>query len=574
MPAHDAPGGYVVHRRAGSPASAVIRLLVILFSISLVAAACGGDDDDSGGDDSGGNGANTTAADDSTPVPGGSITYGLEAETNGGYCLQEAQLAISGIQVTRTLYDTLTAPDEDGKIQPFLAKSVEPNADYTEWTIKIPDGIKFSDGTTLDAQLVADNLNAYAGKYPARKPQLFIFVFLDVKEIKATDASTVVVSTARPWVAFPWFLWSSSRLGIMGRSQLDASSTDCANKLVGTGPFMLDHWTVNQELVAKKNPNYWMKDTDGNQLPYLDQVTYKPIAEVAQRVNALESGQIDLMHTSDTEQLAKRLRPMQKKGDIGLLESDKFGETNYSMLNSSKPPFDNIHARKAVAYATNNELLIKVRGGGIGQPASGPFAEGVEGYLEDTGYPGFDVEKAKEEAAAYKKDTGKDLEFTYSYVTSESGALTAQELQTEMADAGIKMTPAPAGDQATTINKALAHDFQAVGWRNHPGADPDTQYVWWQSTSPVNFGSINDPQLDKLLADGRSETDPAKRQKIYEDLNKLFASQVYNVWGSWTVWAVAYQSNVHGLLGPTMPSGANFPGLGAGHFVTGMWVTK
>jgi peptide/nickel transport system substrate-binding protein len=564
----------VVQRRAGSPASAVIRLLVVLFAIALIGAACGGDDDDSGGSNSGGGASNTTATDDSKPVMGGSLTYGLEAETNGGYCLPEAQLAISGIQVTRTLYDTLTAPDENGKIQPYLAKSVEPNADYTEWTITIPEGIKFSDGTTMDAQLVADNLNAYAGKYPARKPQLFIFVFQDVDTITATNPTTVVVKTKKPWVAFPWFLWSSSRLGIMGRAQLDGSGTDCANKLVGTGPFILDHWTVNQELVAKKNPNYWMKDKDGNQLPYLDQVTYKPIAEGAQRVNALESGQIDVMHTSDTEQLAKRLRPDQDKGKIGLLESDKFGETNYTMLNSGKPPFDNIHARKAVAYATNTPLLIKVRGGGIGQPASGPFAEGVEGYLKDTGFPGFDVEKAKTEAAAYKTDTGKDLSFTYSYVTSESGALTAQELQTEMSDAGIKMTPAPAGDQATTINKALAHDFEAVGWRNHPGADPDTQYVWWQSTSPVNFGNIKDPEMDKLLADGRSETDLAKRKTLYEDLNKLFGEKVYNVWSSWTVWAIAYSPKVHGILGPTMPAGANFPGLGAGHWVTGVWVTK
>jgi peptide/nickel transport system substrate-binding protein len=545
----------------------------------MIAAACGGDDDDdsSGGGSGGGdNGAaeNTVPEDAGTPQPGGSVTYGLEAETNGGYCLPEAQLAISGIQVTRTLYDTLTAPNEDGVIEPFLAESVEPNDDYTEWTITLRDGIKFSDGTDLDAQIVADNLNAYAGKYEARKPLLFVFVFQDVDNIAATDAKTVVVKTKKPWVAFPWFLWSSARLGIMGRAQLDGDSTSCANNLIGTGPFILDHWTVNQELVANKNPGYWLKDTDGNQLPYLDSITYKPIAEVAQRVNALESGQIDLMHTSDTEQLAQRLRPDQEKGDIQLLESDKFGETNYSMLNSSKPPFDNIHARKAVAYATNNQLLIEVRGGGIGNLASGPFAEGVEGYLADTGYPEFDVDKAKEEVEAYKADTGQDLEFTYSYVTSESGALTAQEIQTEMSDAGIKMTPAPAGDQATTINKALAGDFQAVGWRNHPGADPDTQYVWWYSNSPVNFGKINDPEIDRLLDEGRSEIDPAKRKTIYEDLNKRFGEQVWNVWGSWAVWSVAYAPNIHGLLGDTMPMGANFPGLGAGHFVTGMWVEQ
>jgi peptide/nickel transport system substrate-binding protein len=360
----------------------------------------------------------------------------------------------------------------------------------------------------------------------------------------------------------------------MGRAQLDGSGTDCANKLDGTGPFVLDHWTVNQELVATKNPNYWMKDKDGNALPYLDKITYKPINEDSQRVNALETGQIQAMHTSSTEQLGQRLRPDQKKGKIGLLESDKFGETNYFMLNSSKPPFDNIHARKALAYATNTELLIKTRGAGIGQPASGPFAEGVEGYLKDTGYPQFDVEKAKEEVAAYKKDTGKDLEFTYSYVTSDAGALTAQEWQTELADAGIKMTPSPAGDQATTINKALAHDFQVVGWRNHPGADPDTQLVWWQSASPVNFGSIKDPEIDRLLKEGRSETDAAKRKADYEALNKRFAEQVWNVWTSWTVWSVAYSPNVHGLLGPTLPAGSNFPGLGAGHFVTGIWLTK
>lgn len=567
----------MVQRRAGSPASALVRLLALLFAIALVAAACGGDDDDDGGA-TGGDDDDTTETtaepeDAGAPVPGGEITYGLEAETNGGYCLQEAQLAISGIQVTRTIYDTLAAPDEAGVIQPFLADSIESNADATEWTIKIPEGIMFHDGTTLDAQLVADNLNAYAGKYPARKPALFIFVFLDVDTITATDPLTVVVKTKRPWVAFPWFLWSSSRLGIMGRSQLDADSTGCANNLVGTGPFKLDSWTVNQELVASKNENYWMKDSDGNALPYLDKITYVPISEVAQRVNALESGQIDAMHTSDTEQLAQRLRPLQDSGDINILESDKFGETNYTMLNSSVEPFNNKNARLAVAQAMNTELLIEVRGGGIGTPASGPFAEGVEGYLEDSGYPTYDLDKAKEAAAAYEEETGKPLEFAYTYVTSESGTLTAQEIQTQMEEAGIKMTLEPAGDQATTINKALAHDFQAVGWRNHPGADPDTQQVWWYTGSPVNFGAINDPGLDALMDAGRSETDPEARTAIYEDLTRRFASEVWNVWGSWAVWAVASTPNVHGLSGETMSKGANFPGLGAGHFVTGVWVS-
>ena len=501
----------------------------------------------------------------------GDVVYALEAETNGGFCLAEAQLAISGIQVTRTIYDTLTAPNEDGEIEPFLAESVEPNDDYTQWTITPRAGVTFHDGSPLDAQIIADNLNAYRGAYEGRSPLLFRFVFQDVENI-AVEGETVVVTMKRPWVAFDWFLWGSSRVGIMGRAQLDADSSTCANNLVGTGPFQLEKWTVNQELVATKNPNYWLKDENGTQLPYLDKITYRPIPEIAQRINALESGQIDLMHTSDTEQLADRLRPAAEAGDIKLLESDNFGEVNYLMLNVSKPPFDNKNARLAVAHALDRQFLIDVRGGGVGQMASGPFAEGVLGYAEDTGFPEFDVEKAKEFAAAYQEETGQALAFTYTFVTSESGNLTAQEIQTQMADAGIDMSIRPAGDQATTINAALAGDFQAVGWRNHPGADPDTQYNWWYEGSPVNFGRIADPEINRLLDEGR--TTPEGREEIYTELNERFASEVYNIWTSWTVWSIASNPDVNGILGPTLPIGANFPGLGTGHYVHGMWLAQ
>lgn len=568
----------MLQRRTGSPANAVLRLLALFLALALVAAACGGDDDDpeegtdGDGTEEGGGAQDNEEVDEGSPVMGGEITYGLEAETNGGFCLQEAQLAISGIQVARTIYDTLAAPTEDGEIEPMLAESIEPNADYTEWTITPREGVTFHDGSALDAQIIADNLNAYRGASDFRAPQLYIFVFQDIADIVATPENTVVVTMKRPWVAFPWFLWGSSRLGMMGRSQLEADSTVCANELNGTGPFMLDSWTVNQELVATKNPNYWMQDDEGNQLPYLDQVTYVPIPEVAQRVNALESGDIDIMHNSDNEQTADRLRPLAEDGTIELFESDQFGEVNYTMLNMSKPPFDNKNARLAIAHAIDSQLLIDVRGGGLGQPANGPFAEGVIGHQEENEFPQHDPELAQEFAAAYEEETGEPLSFAYTFVTSESGTLTAQEIQTQMADAGIDMTLNPAGDQATTINDALAGNFEAVGWRNHPGADPDTQYNWWYEGSPVNFGRIADPEINRLLDEGR--TTPEGREEIYTELSDRFASEVYNVWGSYTIWAIAHAPEINGLLGPTMPIGANFPGLGVGHWVTGMWLSE
>ena len=83
-------------------------------------------------------------------------------------------------------------------------------------------------------------------------------------------------------------------------------------------------------------------------------------------------------------------------------------------------------------------------------------------------------------------------------------------------------------------------------WRQHPGDDPDAQYYWWNTGSTLNFGKFDDPTLQGLIDQGRTETDAAKRKKIYADVNKRFASQVYNVWGYYTDWVVGAKKNVAG----------------------------
>ena len=83
-----------------------------------------------------------------SPSPGGEIVYGLEAETSGGWCLPEAQLAIAGIQVARAIYDTLTVPDDNGEIRAVPRRvGHAATTNNTSWTIKLRPGIKFHDGT-------------------------------------------------------------------------------------------------------------------------------------------------------------------------------------------------------------------------------------------------------------------------------------------------------------------------------------------------------------------------------------------------------------------------------------------
>ena len=112
-------------------------------------------------------------------------------------------------------------------------------------------------------------------------------------------------------------------------------------------------------------------------------------------------------------------------------------------------------------------------------------------------------------------------------------------------------------------------------WRNHPGADPDTQYVWWYTNSPVNFGKFSDPRIDKDLDEGRVEPDPAKRKAIYEDLNKAFAEGGYNLWNWRTEWALSAKKSVHNLDGATLPDGSKGQGLTWGwHSLAETWVAK
>lgn len=541
-------------------------LAIALLAVgSLLVAACGGDESGGGGS----NGGDNEPAGD--PVPGGELVYGLEAETADGWCLAEAQLAISGIQVARTIYDTLTAPNEDGEYEPFLAESVEPNETYDEWTITLREGVKFHDGTDLDATVVKNNLDAYRGTYPARNPLLFRFVLQDIADVQVADPMTVKVMTTRPWPAFPATLFASGRLGMMAQAQLD--SDNCAREMIGTGPFELENWTTGESLSATKNPDYWGTDADGNQLPYLDRIEYQPYPDGGARVNALLGGSVNMIHTASAQQILQ-LREDAESGNVNLVESDEYAEVSYGMMNTSAPPFDSLTARKAVAYAVDQETFNQVVNEGLLQIASGPFAPGSMGYVEDAGLPRYDLDEAKKLVAQYEQESGQPLKFTLQHTTDAEVTAAAQLLQEQARKAGMQVD-LKAVEQATLIETVIGTEWQIATFRNHPGGDPDTQYYWWHSSQPTNFGKFKDDEVDALLDEGRESSDPERRKEIYQELNKRLGEQVYNYWLNWTMWAVASDSNIHGVMGPELPSGKGpFPGLATGHPVTAIWIEQ
>ena len=158
--------------------------------------------------------------------------------------------------------------------------------------------MKFHDGTDLTAEVVKNNLDAYRGTYPTRRPLLTVFVLEPIQSVDVVDPLTGAghAQAALGGVRRP--LWAAAAYGMMAQAQLDDAST-CAENMIGTGPFKLVDWVPNQSFMAEKNPDYWATDADGNQLPYLDPIEFRPIVEVDQRLNALQSGEINAMHTSE-----------------------------------------------------------------------------------------------------------------------------------------------------------------------------------------------------------------------------------------------------------------------------------
>lgn len=514
------------------------RYLVAAILVSLVAAACGG------GDGNGGGGG----GDEGKPKYGGKIVYGLEGITTQ-FCIPRAQLAISGILVAEAVYDTLTRPTRDpNTYAPYLAKSVTPNADFSEWTIVIRDGVTFHDGTPLTAEIVKLNIDSW------RKGILLGFVFENIADTQVTAPGTVVVKMKRPWVAFPAYLWATGRAAIAAPAQIEnfADNKTCDTNMIGTGPFKLKRFDPNTgEVSVVRNENYWRKG-----FPYLDGIDFKIQGESSQRINGLQAGEFDVTHFGWAN-----LDTVKGFGGVEVItEPEGRQEVAHGLTNVTRPPFDDPDARKAIVMALDRQALNQIANRGKGRLADQVFDTEVMGHLDDPNFPKYDPDEARKLVAKYKAAHGGKFEFELQTTFDQTVQQLAQEIKRQLGKVGITVNlPAPV-DQATIINKAIGSAVDAFSWRNYPGQDPDTMYVWFRGGSVVNFNKIDDPVMNEALDQGRVEPDPEKRRELYERFNRRMSEQAYNLWLWYSQWFVGHKSNVHGLIGPNLPDESGEPG--------------
>ena len=598
---------------------------------TLVAGACGSDDDGGDGATDGsaavtivddttaaggsepvgtGDGTDTTDAGDATddanrnvedegePVKGGTLVYGLDADTGTPWAHYRAGYASPGYILLQSVSDSLFAVTDEGEIVGLLVESWEANADFTEYTLHIRDGISFHDGTPLDGEAVKFNIDA------CRYSPLTATAYAAIDTVTANGQDVVITTAGGPWVALPSRLsyascgymlskeWLSSLEDVPQRNAespgYDATlAATPANgdpaAPIGVGAFRFESYTPGNgnSYKAVRNEDYWRgpNGITGEDLPHLDAVEGVVYVDVDSRSNAVRTGDVDVMHTANSDSV----RQFIDDGSLEVITSDRYGETGYIMLNVAEGPESDPEGanadsplltrpcRQALAAAIDSERWAEERGGAIESAANGPFSPGSLGYLEDTGYPTYDPAAAAAYMDECLAERGTDsIEFTFNTTNDPFNVESNQLVQSMWAEAfGDKVqsevTPI---EQGQYIGLALNGTFQAFGWRNHSGLDPDQQRSWWHSDSAnpigqqaLNFGRIRDPLIDEALITIKSDPDPEVRRAAAEAINKQFGSQVYNLWLTWAVWGVIAQPYVNGVESNMLPDGIVGVGL-------------
>jgi ABC-type transport system substrate-binding protein len=488
-----------------------------------------------------------------TPRRGGGLVFGTEAETNS-FDPRQGAWDPSGLLYARTVYDALFMQAADGTVKPHLAQSITPNPDYTEWTIRLRPGITFHDGSMLDAGVVKVNLDGVA-QSPLTGPYLF-----NMSGVKVVDALTVLVTMKTPWVPFPIYL--TGQLGYMaGLKQL--ADTSGRAQPIGTGPFVFKEWVPGDHFTATRNTGYWRSG-----LPYLDSITYRPIVDSQSRENSLRAGNVDLIHSNDTQSVANLLHDagFNQINDLSTVLGEP--EQRCVMLNTVVPPMDDVRVRRALAYATDRQRVIDTLYNGLIKPAEGPFMPGSP-YYTPTGYPAYDPAKAKALVADYERDKGP-ISFKYGTTTAAKNRQQGEFLQAMWKTVGIQ-TEIVQVEQSVLILGAISGNFQACGWRQFNNPDPDANYVWWSSTTaaPVgrqalNFARNKDREIDAALQAGRTQVDPAVRAAAYAKVAARLAADVPYVWIGPAVWMVAASKAVGGVGQATLPDGSSARGMASG----------
>jgi peptide/nickel transport system substrate-binding protein len=437
------------------------------------------------------------------------------------------------------VFDPLIWQDPLGTFHAGLATEWSVNSDATEYTFKLRNDVKFHDGTPFNAQAVKFTFDRIAN--PDTKSQTALSLLGPYKETKIVDDYTVTVVFNSPFAPF---------LDSVSQPYLAPTSPDAVQKMgadygqksvVGTGPFKLESYTPDSEVVLVRNDDYnWgPKDVFGQSGPAgYSKITFKIIQEPATRLAALESGDVNFINDvpeTDVDRLSQ-------DSNYKMIKMEQPGSGWSLMMNVQNPPTDDVQVRKAIALASDKQGMIDTAFNGLGSPGCGPLTKTMFGFdkascdylphdptqaakiLDDDGW------KLNASTGIREKD-GKPLVIQHYYrADNPLGAAMATFMKADLAKVGIDVELNGLA-QAGYFDAVRSGKHNTQNWWE-TATDPDVVRILFYSANAdggTNRNRYKNPAMDKLIDQAAGTTDAQERVKLYAQIQKLAADDAIMV---------------------------------------------
>lgn len=400
------------------------------------------------------------------------------------------------------IFDTLLTTENDGTQTPGLAEEWDYNNDRTELTLRIRQGVTFSNGEAVDAAAVAASMEAQRTG-PATSTS-----WISVASIKATDKTTVVVALNKPDAAF---LPSLGGIGGLVAAPSSIGSETEATRPIGSGPYTLslDETRIGDRYVLTKNEDHWAAE----RYPF-ERVEWSLIADVSAAANGLQAGQLDHVVGISAQQADK----LSREFVTGVDNPTTFGAIWLADRNGKMiPPLADVRVRRAINMAFDREAITTKLDPGVRygmdqlyKPKGGAYLEELEGYYQ------FDVNGAKSLLA----EAGYPDGFTVTMPSSPASSDVEPMITQSLADIGITVKWEDVALQ-DIVAKFMGGDYPMFyfpsAWQQHDAIDTSG---FLGTFNP--FGSST-PELSALLAKANASAKP----NAFADVNRYF---IENAW--------------------------------------------
>lgn len=472
-----------------------------------------------------GSGPTTTTTGEGTPKDGGTLTYAQESELRTLDPLTSSQLVERTVMYQ--MYESLVTIDTKLNIKPGLATSWTTSSDGLTVTFQLRSGVKFHDGTALDATAVKFNFDRILGaSVSPRKSEL-----ANLASVDAQGAGTVVLHLKKPDATLLSQLVDRAGM-ILSPTAIQKAGTGFGLAPVGagSGPFVFVEWKRDDHLTLKKNPDYWGTKA------HLDQIIYRPIVNDDARTTGLKTGDFDAVRLLANKDVAG------VKADSSLIykEQPGIGFGGFE-VNHTKAPFNDKAKAQAVALAVDRTQVLKNVFFNVGTISNGPIPPSSWAYDSS--------EKVYEKTDAAKaKSTATGFSFTMKVTNSPASIQEGTLLKDELAKAGITVN-VQVEEFGQLLTETQAQNFEAslVGWSGR--IDPDgNMYSWFHTGGGNNDGRYSNPQVDKALEDARTTTDQAKRKALYDQAQKLLVQDAAYVFINHPPTTQVSSTKVHGYV--------------------------